>query len=87
MIIETDHFNPVQIINLTSSEVIHSLHVSEVILEAQFLNASNQQLTLHCAQSLIIIDLQTKKQYRTPQILATSFAVNVNNTVVTCHNN
>jgi hypothetical protein len=63
-VIETDAYNPIQIINLTSLKVIKEVSISETILYASFLNSSNAELVVVCPTAIIVVDLSTLKSYR-----------------------
>lgn len=74
-IIETDHFNPVIVLNLTDSNftIAYSIVINDVIIEAHFLDSSNTVLILFCLNSVTYVDLITNEQFITAKIIATVY--------------
>ena len=85
-IIETDHYNPIQIINLTTFQVINTIPVNDVILEAYFLDSTNTIVVVFCLNSFVVANLTSNKQYILPPISATSYAGDLDGSLFTCHN-
>jgi hypothetical protein len=86
VILETDAFNPLLVVNLTSNTALHSVTVNDTILRAHFLNSSNQQLVVHCQNSLRLVDLPTGSQYLLPAISPDSYATDSDSHIFTCQN-
>jgi hypothetical protein len=87
VILETDAFNPLLVVNLTTNLTLHSIIINETILYAHFLNSSNQQLVVHCQNSLILVDLATMSQYQvSPPLTANIFVADELSNVFTCQN-
>jgi hypothetical protein len=87
-IIETDQFNPLEIINLTSLRIVHSIAINDTILYAHFLNSSNRFVSVICSNSFIIVDLHTSTLYPVAStgFSADSYASDYSSNVFVCQN-
>ena len=86
-IVETNHYNPITIIDITTYEVVNTISINDIILEAHFQDANNSLLVVFCQNAFIVVDLIRNKQFSMPPILATSYAADQNNNIFTCVNN
>ena len=87
MIIETDHFNPIIIINLVSFQVVHNISVLKIIKRAYFLDSTNTLVAIICSDAFIIADLSNNQLYAMPPFTATSYSADQNSSLFTCYNN
>jgi hypothetical protein len=66
VILETDSFNSLEIVNLSSLLTVYSIRIDDVINYAHFLNSSSQQIVVHGQKALLVVDLPTGTQYEIP---------------------
>ena len=58
-IIETDHYNPIYVVDLTTYEIRYSVSSNQVIHEVNFLDTDKTVLVVFGSSSLVFVDLLT----------------------------
>ena len=86
-IIETDHYNPIQIMNLSTQQIINTIPVNDIIKEAYFFDLDSTIVVVFGQNSFVMANLTSNQQYSMPPITATSYAADQNGSIFTCHNN
>jgi hypothetical protein len=84
--IETDHYNPIVIIDLNDYSIISKVSINDTVTEVFFLQ--EDVLIVFCPSSTFIVDLSnSNKQYGIPTILGTTYGFDFDNNIFTCRNN
>ena len=87
MIIETDQYNPLVVLNTSNFQEVYSVVINDSIKEAHFLNTSNNFLIVSAQSSVIIVDLATSIQYPIPVTTSSCMDADSQNNFFTCNNN
>ena len=86
-IVETDTFNPIQILSTADLSIVHSITPLEAVDSVHFVNSSNDFIIIFQATSTFFVDLNTSSQYQLPYMAATSYTTDIGNNIFTCSNN
>lgn len=87
MIVETDQYNPLVVLNTSNFQEVYSVVINDSIKEAHFLNSSNNFLIVSAQSSVIIVDLATSVQYPIPATASDCMDADNQNNFFTCSNN
>ena len=62
ILIETDHYNPIQIMNLSTFQIIQTIPVNDVIKDAYFFDVENTMVVVFGQNSFVVANLTSNKQ-------------------------
>ena len=63
VILETDTFNPIVVLNTTDLSEVHSIPVSQSIFSAHFINSSNELVIVFGQNTTFVVNLTSGTQY------------------------
>lgn len=63
VVVETDQVNPFLVLSMSNYSIVYSVQISSTIVEASFLNSSNDYVVIISPTSNIILDLRSGQLY------------------------
>ena len=85
-IIKTDSINPIQIMELSTFQIVKTVQIADTISEAHFLDSSNEVVVVFGSTATYVADLLERRQYELPFFPTTSLAADQDNNIFTCIN-
>ena len=83
-IVETDNFNPIEILNTSDLSTVHTIDVFEPIESAHFINSSNFYVIIFGATTTFFVDIDARSQFHLTYIPGRSYTTDLNNNIFTC---
>ena len=87
VILETDTFNPIVVLNTTDLSEVHSIPVSQSIFSAHFVNSSNELVIVFGQNTTFVVNLTSGTQYEIQHFYGAAHAADIDNNLFVCSNN
>lgn len=87
VILETDTFNPIQILRTTDLSLVYEVPVSYIVFEAHFVNSSNEFIIVFAQTTTFVVNLTSGNQYPIQYFDGVDFATDFDNNLFVCQNN
>jgi hypothetical protein len=87
-LIESDNFNPLYIMNISSNSLYRTIPVDVgIIHSAHFINSTDQYVIVFGTNATVLVDIIDSLQYSLPVISGTDFTTDHANNIFVCMNN